>query len=279
MNNDSFRFNLGTYRCIVIRDTIWDMELNSTYPEITCERFEQLFNHFKMQPIDKFEVNCLFLKNEKYNILIDSGWGNSRQANTGTLLQNLINEGIQPQEIDFVIHTHGHPDHIGGNTNLDGVPNFPNAKYILSENEWNFWNTNPKLEEAGDKKETILACLKKNLFDIKDRFEIVKTDFDFIPGLRYINAPGHTPGHAVCQIISDSDQLICTGDVYHHPFGISFPDWRMPMDFSTEQAINTRIRIREKAVSTNAMVFGCHLPFPCLGQVEKHDNEYIWKPV
>jgi glyoxylase-like metal-dependent hydrolase (beta-lactamase superfamily II) len=280
MNQHIFPFKLGDFQCLAIRDTVSEAEEpTSLYPEITRAQYEQLYRQYHIQPSDSFDTICLLIRTGRRTILIDTGWGDSPRPNTGMLISNLQSKGISSQDIDIVINSHGHPDHIGGNTNAQGEPNFPHARYYIGRSEYEFWASNPELKEIGDKAPTILAFVKKNLFSIQDRFEVVEDEAEILPGVRFIRSPGHSPGHTACSITSGNERLISIGDVFHHPLGILNPRWRMCVDTSLKQTIDTRVRMLEMATSTGALIFGSHLPFPGLGHIVKQNAVCLWRPL
>src|SRR4030042_3818003 len=119
------------------------------------------------------EIMCLFVKAGKHSILIDTGWGTRLQVNTGKLVHVLEAEGIKRREIGTVINSHGHPDHIGGNTDAGLKPAFPNARYIMCRREWEFWNSGPSLARVDEFiRVTMLEGVQKNLVPLKERFEL-----------------------------------------------------------------------------------------------------------
>jgi glyoxylase-like metal-dependent hydrolase (beta-lactamase superfamily II) len=277
--NNSVSFKFGDYQCIALRDTFDNLDLITMYPDIKPADLTQLYRKHNMKPVDKFEITCLVIKTGKHNVLIDTGWGEVSMPNSGMLIKNMAEAHISPAEIDIIVHSHCHPDHIGGNTDSKGKNNFPNAKHFISQDEFNFWNSNPSLESAGDKKQDILKYLQKNVFAIIDHFEVKPDKTEFIPGFSFIKAPGHTPGHSICSVSSGTQKMYCLGDVFHSPVGILNPTWRMEIDNSIEQAIDTRLRTLEMVASSRAIAFGYHLPFPGIGQILKENGGYLFKPM
>jgi glyoxylase-like metal-dependent hydrolase (beta-lactamase superfamily II) len=275
----SYHFKMGNFNCMSILDSVWELNLSELYPEVPKEEFEQIYHQYSIKPIKKFDISCLFLKSSEHNILIDTGWGESTLPKTGLLITNMRNAGVKPEDIDIVIHTHGHPDHIGGNTNAKGELNFPNARHYISKAEMDFWSSNPDLADMGDKKSTTLDCLNKNVLNIKNRFTTFEYDSEILPGLKSIMTHGHTPGHSAFIITTGSDRLICVGDVFHNPLGILKPEWRMIVDNPAEEAKKSRILMIEMASSAKALVFGNHLPFPGIGHIINQDAVYRWKPL
>jgi len=168
---DSFPFKVGNFECLAISD--------GTFP-VPGAQPGQSFGQYEMQPGQIMEVTGLFIRTPEHAVLIDTGWGVGVEPDAGKLLQNLQAAGIQRTEIDTVILSHGHPDHIGGNTDAEGNPAFPNARYIMCRKEWEFWTSGPLLSQIDERfKHTMLDAVQKNLIPIKDRFELIDDDLPF----------------------------------------------------------------------------------------------------
>lgn len=229
-------------------------------------------------PLDS---SCLFVKMPQNNLLIDTGFGTGIEPMSGKALENLEAVGISRKDIDIVIITHAHHDHIGGNTDSRGEPFFPNASYVMNKREWEFWLTEPVFSPQEEAiKPVELASIQKNLRGIQDRFKLIEVngEKEIIPGITLIDAPGHSPGLIALRISSGSEQLLCTSDIFHRPSELENLDRSIIPGHLTEQAINTRSKILSIAAS-GALVFACHFPFPGLGHIEKKGDGWCWRPL
>jgi glyoxylase-like metal-dependent hydrolase (beta-lactamase superfamily II) len=219
------------------------------------------------------------VKAGKHNVLIDTG-ADGLAPTTGDLLKNLEAEGITPEEITTVVLTHGHPDHIGGVLDTSGKPAFPNARYVMSRTEWDFWNSNPDLRNMGlddQMKELLVACARKNLPSLKESIEMLDGEKEVVPGVHAIPAPGHTPGHIALVISSAKAQLLHMADAVLHPMHLEYPAWRNVFDLNEDSAVATRQRLLDRAAADKMNILAYHFPFPGLGRVTNSGNAWRWE--
>lgn len=269
---DSYRFKLGDFECVVISDRT--SKVPDTQPKQSSSKYD-------IQP-GQNDIMCLFIRTEEHVVLIDTGLGVGVETNAGKLIQNLQAEGIDCKEIDTVILSHGHGDHIGGNTDAQGRPVFPNARYIMHKEEWEFWTSDPDLTQVNlpkSIKQTFLIAARKNLIPIRYQFKLIDDETEIIPGIELIRAPGHTPSNIVLVISSGAEQLFYVGDLFHQPSELAQPGFYLANDMLPEQARRTKAQILSQVVAPNALVFACHFPFPGLGYIVKKGNVWLWQPL
>jgi glyoxylase-like metal-dependent hydrolase (beta-lactamase superfamily II) len=212
---------------------------------------------------------------------METGWGHGMLPNDGRLIQNLHAEGIQCSEIDRVILSHAHPDHIGGNTDVEGKATFSNARYTICRKEWEYWTSDPDLSQLNvpeNMKPDMLIAADKYLTPIEAQFDLIDGDTRIATGIEIIMAPGHTPGHIVTAISSGTEELVCICDLAHHPLEFIRPDLCLP-DYDPEQAKAIRDHILSRIAENNTLAFGCHFPFPGLGHIARQDDVWLWKPI
>ena len=290
MNNDIYRFKLGDFQCIAVSDgthtyapPIFPPPTTLLFANAPKERLEQVIREHNLEPEQWLEWTspyiCLIVNTGKHQVLVDTGAGDLAPS-TGKLLQNLNTIGIAPEDIDTVILTHGHPDHIGGNTDDKGRPAFPNARYVMWKDEWDFWTSGQaeiKLDEHV--REVLLKFARKNLPPIQGRLELIDRETEIVPSIRALAAPGHTPGHMALAISSRGKQLLCIADAVLHPIHLEQPEWHAAVDFAPEQVVATRRRLLKRAATEKALVLGFHFPFPGLGHVSQKGGTWQWQPV
>jgi glyoxylase-like metal-dependent hydrolase (beta-lactamase superfamily II) len=215
----------------------------------------------------------------KHRILVDTGAGGLAPT-TGKLLTNLRAEQISPVDIDTVIITHGHPDHLGGNIDKYGKPAFPHARYVIWRDEWDFWTSRraeQKLEEHS--REILITTARRNLLPIQGQLDFVDREAEIVPGISAVTAPGHTPGLMALVISSKNEQLLCISDAVLHPIHLEQPEWCSVFDVVPESVSMTRQKLLDKAAAEKALVIAFHFPFPGLGHVVRKGKAWQWQPV
>ena len=290
MSNETFRFKTGKLECIAVSDGTLTYAPPTFPPPATLlfanaprERLEQALLEHNLQPEQWVEWTspyiCLVVNTGDHLVLADTGAGDLAPT-TGRLLQNLEAEGIAPEDIDTVILTHGHPDHIGGNTDAEGKPAFPNARHIIWKDEWDFW-TSEQAEQRLDEhlREVLVKFARDNLPPIQGQVDLFDRETEIVPGIRAVAAPGHTPGHMALEISSEGEQLLCISDVALHPIHLEQPDWYAVVDFAPEQVVATRRRLLGMAAARKALVLAFHFPFPGLGRIVQKGEGWQWQPV
>lgn len=267
MVKGSYHFEIGDFKCLFIND--------STIFVPDHPRQESTKSSDEDQQGRFMNVICLFVNTGKHKILIDTGCGDMFQSTSGELTQKLKLEGISCAEIDMVIHTHGHPDHIGGSFDVKGNVVFHNARYLVSDTELRYWVANRDKIQI----QRIFGDALKNCPSILERFESAQNNSEILPGIKLTEAPGHTPGNIVLEISSGNQQLLCIGDIVHTELEFSNPDLYSFIDALPEQAMRTRHQVLSHAAKSGKLAFVCHLPFPGIGHIVQKDNQLTWQPV
>ncbi|UCC91047.1 MAG: MBL fold metallo-hydrolase [Dehalococcoidia bacterium] len=283
MNTETYRFKVGTFKCLVVIDG------THAYPYVPAwfinapkERLEQVLREHNLDPEQYVSpYPSLVINTGQHRVLVDTGAG-SMEPTTGRLIPNLQAEGISPEDIETVILTHGHPDHIGGNNDSEGKPAFPNARYVMWKDEWDFWTSSPSLAELEldeHLKQLLLTSAQNNLLPVQGQLDLVDHETAIVPGIRAVTAPGHTPGHMAIAIASNGEELLYLSDVVLHPIHLERPDWYAVFDFAPEQTVTTRRRLLQQAATEKALVHAFHFPFPGLGRVIQKGDAWQWQPV
>ena len=216
---------------------------------------------------------CLLVDTGRKKLLVDTGIGHLDPGG-GKLLPQLEGLGFQPGDIDMVFLTHGHPDHVGGCTGEDEKPVFKNAQYVTGKQEFEFWTSEP---EQPDPENWMAQISRQKLLAIQDQLELVGGDSELLPGIRTIEAFGHTPGHLGLEIHSQGETLLNLADAALHPLHLEHPEWFAKVDMQPEQMISTRVRLLQHAAKEEVLVLFFHFDFPSLGYVEKDGKSWNWR--
>jgi glyoxylase-like metal-dependent hydrolase (beta-lactamase superfamily II) len=221
----------------------------------------------------------LLIDTGHHRVLVDTGAGELEET-TGKLIPNLRAEGIAPEDIDIVILTHAHPDHIGGNIDGEGRPAFPNARYIMWKGEWDFWISRPNLAtmNIGEKaKDWFIKYARDHLLPVHDQLDLVDHETEIVPGIWVVAAPGHTPGHIAVSVVSDREKLLCISDAAIHQIHLEQPEWCSSVDLDHKLVITTRRELLDRAATEKALVQAFHFPFPGLGYVTQKRDYWLWQ--
>ena len=274
MSTHSFRFSVGAFDCIAIADGAQAYPVGGFFVNAPRAQLEQVLreHHIRSKRLE-IPYTCLAINAHARWVLVDTGRGANTIRSAGKLLQNLAAEGIAPADIDTVILTHGHGDHIGGSADKGGKPTFPQARYVMSRKEWDFWHTKVEVGKQN------LKFVRGRLSAIQSQLDLIEKETEILPGIRAIPAPGHTPGHMVLTISSGQEKLWYTADAIIHPLHLEHPDWYSAFDLKSKQARATMRRILERVTAQNSLVFACHFPFPGLGRVVQERDAWQWRPL
>lgn len=278
-----YTFTIGRFECKVFLDGTHINPHDKVFSNAPLNEVESLLRKYHLQPGGlTTPSSCLFIRDGAHSYLIDTGWGPGVEVNAGKLLQNLESEGIKRTDIDTIIISHCHPDHIGGITDTEGEIIYPNARYVVLRKEWEFWTSNPDLSQlAADEKvkEGMVRAVQKNLFAIKNKLSLIKDDEEFIPGIKLKMIPGHTPYNSYILISSQGKKILLTADMVVYTFQLEKPHWHLVFDFMPEEARVTRNQVLSGAVEDHTLLFACHFPYPGIGYIEDKNGLWNWKPI
>jgi glyoxylase-like metal-dependent hydrolase (beta-lactamase superfamily II) len=273
-------FSVGDIQCIAINDGTFSYPPDWFFSNVPQEQLESSLRDHNLsltQVVSPY--TCLVIKAGQHKALVDTG-ADGLAPTTGDLLKHLKAEGITPEEITTVVLTHAHPDHIGGVLDTSGKPAFPNARYVMSKTEWDFWTSTPDLRSTrmdDHVKELLVNCALKNLPPLKACTELLEAEKEIVPGVRAIPAPGHTPGHIALVISSAKEQLLHMADTVLHPMHLEHPAWRTIFDLNQDDAATTRRRLLDRAAVDKVSVLAYHFPFPSLGHVTSTGSAWRWE--
>jgi glyoxylase-like metal-dependent hydrolase (beta-lactamase superfamily II) len=215
------------------------------------------------------------VRNGGKTILCDSGTGGQVQPTAGKMMANMKAAGIDPAQIDTILISHCHPDHIFGLMEKDSnKPVFPDAEIIISDVEYKFW-TDPAVIDRLPEARKGLARRIQAVFPTWKNIRQVEGEADVAPGIRFVSAPGHTPGHRAFHLSAGLSQLMISNDTAYVPaLVVANPGWRGQYDQDGATAEASRRKLLDRVIADKIMICGYHFPFPGGGTIAKDGTGY-----
>lgn len=273
---------VGAIDVSIVSDGVLNVPLSFTLPETPPAEAAALFKaHGLPEGGAPSQTNVVLVKTGSERVLIDAGSGPGFQPTAGKLQENLEAAGIPADSITKVVFTHGHADHLWGAIDDFGdADRFPNASYVISAAEWDFWTNPDTPARVPDALKGMAAGTSRILKTIEKKVERRKDNDSVAPGLTYLATPGHTPGHMVVLIDNGGQRLVVGGDALTNT-AVSFarPDWRIGADFDRDQGVATRKRLLDQLTNDRIPLIGFHIAWPGLGVVERAGPAYRFIPL
>lgn len=270
-----FRFKLGDFEVTTLFDGSVAVP-DGPHPIFGNDQPKEAVQEFARQkrlPPDKLEImfTPVIVNTGRELVLFDTGNGPARRPTAARLLDSLQSAGYSPDQVDIVVLTHFHGDHIGGLTENE-EPRFPNARYVTNQAEYDFWTHSDRMSgptEAGAK------LVAGNVKPLAEKTAFLGDGGDVVTGIRAVAAYGHTPGHTAFHVESNGKRLLIGGDfTNHYALSLARPEWLVSFDVEKEKAVETRKRLLDM-LATDAIPFaGYHMPFPAVGFVENTGDGY-----
>ena len=269
MDTGARRF-IGDIEIIAVTDGLLptDTEKAIGLEPAECERLSG-FAHGETFTIP---VNEFVVRTAGKTLLIDAGAGRRSYPGVGLLPDNLRKIGIAPEDIDAVLLTHLHSDHMHGLVGDDNEATFPNAELVLHEAEANFWID--KAPTGNARVDRSLPLVERNTRPYRDRLRIVSST-EVFPGVSAHVSVGHTPGHTMWRISSGREQALMWGDTVHfEALQIPRPDVAVTYDMDGEAAASARRVIFDMCVAEQLLILGAHVTYPGFGRLERRGAGY-----
>jgi glyoxylase-like metal-dependent hydrolase (beta-lactamase superfamily II) len=279
-----YRFDVGDMQATVVSDGPLPLgEPSGSFTGISKDEVRKSLSDNFLSPDNVvLEQNVLVLNTGNRLVLFDSGMGTSKAfgPTTGRLQVSLQQAGIEMDDIDDIICTHAHIDHIGGLANADNYRLFRNATVHISKADFEFWTDPAKM--TGELK-SFVAHARQNLLPYaKSHMKFVEDGKDVVPGVQAMAASGHTVGHMVYIIKSGKESLGFIGDTTHHHILLTEqPRTEFAYDSDPKQAVTSRLRVLDMIASTRMPMLAYHFPWPGVGNLQKQGDgfRYIARPI
>jgi glyoxylase-like metal-dependent hydrolase (beta-lactamase superfamily II) len=282
-----YRFRVGDAHCTALYDGIWEKahapgfirnaSIDETRHALAAAALPSAF-----VPIP---ISALVVDLNDRLVLCDAGGGGQVHAFnpqsvfvSGRLIENLKAAGIDPGKIETILVSHFHPDHICGLLGRDtSAPVFPNAEIIVPAAEYRWW-TDPSLPGRLPEARRSLAQRIQSVFPGWRNLLPVAGEDEVVPGIRFVAAPGHTPGHTAFHLNSGSQQLMISADTAYVPALLGpHPGWHGVYDQDGPLAEASRRRLLDRVVAEGMAICGSHFPWPSVGRVAKDGTGYVFE--
>ena len=268
------RFPLGDFEVTVIHDGF--IALDGPYPIFGTDQDPEAVEALAAEnflPPKRMTIGFspVIVNTGSDLILFDTGNGAGRRPDAGHLRALLAGAGYTPEQIDVVVLTHFHPDHIGGLME-DGTPAFPNARYVAGRVEYDFWSPE---EKASGQTERVGKLVQANVVPFADKMTFLEDNQDVVSGITAVSAFGHTPGHLAFHAESAGKRLMITGDTAnHYVVSLQRPDWHVRFDMDKDAAAAARRKLFGMIAADRIPFSGYHMPFPNVGYVEAQGDGF-----
>ncbi|MET4798549.1 MBL fold metallo-hydrolase [Bradyrhizobium sp. LB11.1] len=220
------------------------------------------------------------IKTPHHTILVDSCIGNDKprprpkwnMKTDDTYLRGLAGAGFSVEDIDFVMCTHLHVDHVGWNTRIENgrwVPTFPKARYVFAKQEFDYWTEQNAKAEVAPFADSVLPVVEAK------RHEIVGNDHQIGDHVRILPTPGHTPGHVAFTFGRGKDDAVFSGDLMHSPIQTLYPEMSVKFDVDQAQAATTRRGFLERYCDTDTLCCTAHFPSPSVGKIRRKGSGFV----
>lgn len=216
-------------------------------------------------------INCYVVRAGGRTVLIDAGAGGFKQWG-GRLKANLLLAGIQPSEIDAILLTHAHPDHVGGLMGASGEAAFPNAELVVHHREVTFWQDDGNLNRAPERARGNFLVARQVFDGYRDRLRTIEGG-EVLPGVTAMPLPGHTAGHTGYRLDSGNKSLLVWGDIVHFPqIQVPRPEVSIAFDQDAHLAANTRSKLLDCVAAEQMLIAGMHLGEPGFARIKRTAN-------
>ncbi len=278
-----YRMQLGQFEITALYDGAIELDAKLLKNASTADLDRLLARMFVGNPKMQTAVNAYLVNTGTHLVLVDAGAAKLFGPALGYVLQNMKAAGYEPAQVDTVVITHLHGDHMGGLNDANGQPIFPKANVFVSQADNDFWLSQKVADGAPAAAQPFFKIARDTAapYLASGQWKTFTAGSMLVPGIRAVKANGHTPGHTAYAIESDGQQLLIWGDLVHaHAVQFARPGVSIEFDVDQKQAIATRRSIMKAMAASKSLVAGMHLPFPGIGHVRANGKDsYSWVPI
>ena len=254
------RMNVGNVEIVSLLDTPFEIPWQIFFPERSESDFEPYRERYPRSYGERgfrTQAGCYAVRSQGQTILCDTGIGPGPiqflGGLRGSLLEDMRGKGIPPEDVDTVFFTHLHGDHVGWNLSANGAPNFPKARHLVPQADWDYFG---KMLETNQQMQQVTPLADQGVMDLISGEQTLTSEVTTYP------TPGHTPGHTSLLISSADERAIITGDLAHHPAQIDHVEWCSAFDADARTTTETRRKVFDQAEDDGLITAFCHFPDP-----------------
>ena len=269
---------IGNVEVTSLSDGTLEFDLCSFYPSVPAESWRPYSDSLAAEQGVRLNLGSFLVRSDGRTVLVDTGMGprraDSPRSVWGELLDDLKDKGIRPDEINMVVMTHLHRDHVGWNLLAQGgryEATFPRARYWVSARDWDFFRRPENLDMFPTTRRCVLPLEDLGIL------ELVEGEHPLTSELTILPTPGHTPGHVSVAISSQGERGLILGDVAHSPVQVHETEWCSHADIDPDQARATRRSLMKRSEGEGTLVVSGHFPAPGFGKLVRLEGRRYWQ--
>lgn len=272
-------FRVGRHAVAALSDGVL-APMPPVQPDVSVEELRDLFEPDAPDPADyEVPVNAYLVRSDERTVLIDAGGELPGFPTLGRMGAALRAIGVEPGDIDVLLLTHLHVDHIGGMIDAGGAPVFPDAEVVLTEAEHAFWHDEATMAAMPEEQRGLVTLARTAVAAYGDRVRRIAGDTQVLPDITAVPLPGHTPGHCGFLVADGSEQLLIWADaVQVQPLQFAHPELYV-FEVDPERAIAARRAVMDRAAADGLTVAGMHLELPGFGHVVRRGDAFAFEPI
>ncbi len=270
---------VGDVEIMALSDGHLEFDLCNFFPSIAPEDWRPYESHLADEHTVRFNLGSYLIRSSGRTVLVDTGLGprpaDAPEAMWGRLMHDFQANGVRPEQVDMVVMTHLHRDHVGWNVLSQGgriVPTFPNARYWMSAADWEVCHrADVQPQRFPNAPSCVWPLAELGLV------ELMQGEHSLTRELTAVPTPGHTPGHVSLLITSQGQRALVLGDVAHSPVQVHEPDWVSRADMDPELTRQTRRALLDRLEREEFIVAAGHFQAPGFGRIVRLEGRRYWR--